>query len=165
MKKKIINGILLVAMLFATTSAFVSCKDTDADYKSEMDAKYAQLEKKLADLQTLVGNIKGCDCADKIAALQAAIDAIKVPSLDGYLKTADLPDAVKDLLKDYYTKAEVDAIFDAVEEQEKDHAEIREYLAKFPNPNHLSFSELLAQNKAGAQSEDDEGYVLDIGSK
>ena len=64
-----------------------------------------------------------------------------------------------------HTKAEVDAIFDAVEEQEKDRAEIREYLAKFPNPNHLSFSELLAQNKAGAQVEDDEGYVLDIGSK
>ena len=64
-----------------------------------------------------------------------------------------------------HTKAEVDAIFDAVEEQEKDRAEIREYLAKFPNPNHLSFSELLAQNKAGAQDEDDEGYVLDIGSK
>lgn len=114
MKKKIINGILLVAMLFATTSAFVSCKDTDADYKSEMDAKYAQLEKKLADLQTLVGNIKGCDCADKIAALQAAIDAIKVPSLDGYLKTADLPDAVKDLLKDYYTKAEVDELIKGI---------------------------------------------------
>ena len=64
-----------------------------------------------------------------------------------------------------HTKAEVDAIFDAVEEQEKDRAEIREYLAKFLNPNHLSFSELLAQNKAGAQVEDDEGYVLDIGSK
>ena len=64
-----------------------------------------------------------------------------------------------------HTKAEVDAIFDAVEEQEKDRAEIREYLAKFPNPNHLSFSELLAQNKAGAQGDDDEGYVLDIGSK
>ena len=64
-----------------------------------------------------------------------------------------------------HTKAEVEAIFDAVEEQEKDRAEIREYLAKFPNPNHLSFSELLVQNKAGAQGDDDEGYVLDIGSK
>ena len=64
-----------------------------------------------------------------------------------------------------HTKAEIDAIFDAVEEEEKDRAEIREYLAKFPNPNHLSFSELLAQNKAGAQGDDDEGYVLDIGSK
>ena len=61
-----------------------------------------------------------------------------------------------------HTKAEIDAIFDAVEEQEKDRAEIREYLAKFPNPNHLSFSELLAQNKAGAQGDDDEGFVLDI---
>ena len=64
-----------------------------------------------------------------------------------------------------HTKAQVDANFYSVEEQEKDRAEIREYLAKFPNPNHLSFSELLAQNKAGAQGDDDEGYVLDIGSK
>ena len=31
MKKKIFNGILLVAALFATSSAFVSCKDNDAD--------------------------------------------------------------------------------------------------------------------------------------
>ena len=114
MKKKIINGILLVAMLFATTSAFVSCKDTDADYKSETDAKISKLENQLAELQNLVNGIKQCNCADKIAALQAAIDAIKIPSLDGYLKTADLPDAVKDLLKDYYTKAEVDALIKGI---------------------------------------------------
>ena len=61
-----------------------------------------------------------------------------------------------------HTKAEIDAIFDAVEEQEKDRAEIREYLARFPNPKHLSFSELLAQNKTGSQDSDDEGFVLDI---
>ena len=114
MKKKIINGILLVAMLFATTSAFVSCKDTDSDYKATTDAQIAKLEKQLADLQTLVNGIKSCNCADKIAALQAAIDAIKIPSLDGYLKTADLPNAVKDLLKDYYTKAEVDALINGI---------------------------------------------------
>lgn len=114
MKKKIINGILLVAMLFAATSAFVSCKDTDADYKADTDAKFAQLEKRLADLQTLVNGIQGCNCADKIAALQAAIDAIKVPSLDGYLKTADLPAAVQELLKDYYTKAEVDNLIKGI---------------------------------------------------
>ena len=114
MKKKIINGILLVAMLFATTSAFVSCKDTDADYKSETDAKISKLENQLAELQKLVNGIKECNCADKITALQAAIDAIKIPSLDGYLKTADLPNAVKDLLKDYYTKAEVDALIKGI---------------------------------------------------
>ena len=61
-----------------------------------------------------------------------------------------------------HTKAEVDAIFDAVEEQEKDRAEIREYLARFPNPNHLSFSELLEQERNGSQDSDDEGFVLDI---
>ena len=106
MKKKIINGILLVAMLFATSSAFVSCKDTDADYKSETDAKIANLEKKLADLQTLVNSIKGCDCASKLTALQQAIDAIKVPT--DYVKTSELPAAVQELLKDYATKKYVD---------------------------------------------------------
>ena len=114
MKKKIINGILLVAMLFAATSAFVSCKDTDADYKAETDAKYAQLEQKLAALQSKVDGIKECNCADKIAALQAAIDAIKVPSLDGYLKTADLPDAIKSILSDYYTKQEVENLIKGI---------------------------------------------------
>ena len=64
----------------------------------------------------------------------------------------------------HHTKAEVDAIFDAVEEQEKDRAEIREYLARFPNPKKLSFSELLAEERNGAQdnANDDEGFVLDI---
>ena len=55
MKKKIINGILLVAMLFAATSAFVSCKDTDADYKSETDAKIAALQAQLDNLRGQVG--------------------------------------------------------------------------------------------------------------
>ena len=115
MKKKIINGILLVAMLFAATSAFVSCKDTDADYKADTDAKFAQLEQKLAALQTKVDGIKECNCADKITALQAAIDAIKVPSLEGYLKTEDLPDAVKSILSDYYTKKEVDDLIKGID--------------------------------------------------
>ena len=61
-----------------------------------------------------------------------------------------------------HTAEEIDAIYESVEQQEKDRAEIREYLARFPNPNHLSFSELLAQNKTGNQDNDDEGYVLDI---
>ena len=63
-----------------------------------------------------------------------------------------------------HTQTEIDAIFDAVEQQEKDRAEIREYLARFPNPNNLSFSELLAEERNGAQNNDndDEGFVLDI---
>lgn len=121
MKKKIINGILLVAMLFATTSAFVSCKDTDADYKSETDSKIALLEQKLAALQSIVNGIKSCDCDSytkaqidqKVAALQAAIDAISIPSLNGYVTTADLDAKIQGLLNDYYTKAQVDAAISA----------------------------------------------------
>lgn len=60
-----------------------------------------------------------------------------------------------------HTKAEIEAIFDSVEQQEKDRAEIREYLANFPNPNKLSFSELLSKNKSGTL-DNEEGYVLDI---
>ena len=121
MKKKIINGILLVAMLFATTSAFVSCKDTDADYKTDTDARIAKLQSDLASLQTLVSTIKSCNCDmasvnNKLAALEAAINAISIPSLDGYVKTEDLPTAVQGLLVNYYTNAQVeDAIAKALE--------------------------------------------------
>ena len=120
MKKKIINGILLVAMLFATTSAFVSCKDTDSDYKAQTDAQIAKLEKQLADLQTLVNGIKSCNCDmtsinNKIAALEAAIAAIQIPSLDGYVTTDALDAKVQALLADYYTKAQVDAAIAGIE--------------------------------------------------
>ena len=122
MKKKIVNGILLVAMLFATTSAFVSCKDTDSDVKAELDAKYAALEKKFNDLQTLVEQVK-CKCDgkyytkeeidQKVTTLNTAIGDVKklIPSLEGYLKTADLPNEIKTILADYYTKAYVDETF------------------------------------------------------
>lgn len=53
MKKKFINGILMVAMVFATTSSFVSCKDNIDDDLSDV---YANLGKKSSDLQ---GKIDG----------------------------------------------------------------------------------------------------------
>ena len=55
MKKKFINGILMVAMLFATTSSFVSCKDNVDDDFSDV---YAQLSKKSADLQAKIDSLK-----------------------------------------------------------------------------------------------------------
>ena len=107
-------------MLFATTSAFVSCKDTDSDYKAQTDAQIAKLEKQLADLQTLVNGIKSCNCDmtsinNKIAALEAAIAAIQIPSLDGYVTTDALDAKVQALLADYYTKAQVDAAIAGIE--------------------------------------------------
>ncbi|MBR2292266.1 MAG: hypothetical protein IJ868_08160 [Prevotella sp.] len=127
MKKKIINGILLVAVLVAASSAFVSCKDNDADVKTEMESKISNLQSQLTTLQGLINQIKSCDCDSytkaeidsKISVLKQAIDAIKVPSLDGYLKQgdlegylklADLPEEVQKLLIGYYTKEEVDGL-------------------------------------------------------
>ena len=55
MKKKFINGFLMVAMIFATTSSFVSCKDNIDD---EISPIYANLGKKSAELQEKIDSLK-----------------------------------------------------------------------------------------------------------
>jgi len=55
MKKKIINGILLVAILVAASSSFVSCKDNDADAHTELLSKIAALETKINSIQQQTG--------------------------------------------------------------------------------------------------------------
>ena len=47
MKKKIINGILMVAMVVATSTSFVSCKDTSEDVKTDLMAQVNALEANL----------------------------------------------------------------------------------------------------------------------
>ena len=59
MKKKIFNGILLVAILFAASSAFVSCKDTDADVRTELDGQIALLKAQLEDLKNNAAKYQG----------------------------------------------------------------------------------------------------------
>ena len=89
MKKKIINGILMVALLAATSTSFVSCKDNDEDVKTDLTAQ----------LQKLDGDYKAAD-----AALNSAIQA----QLANKANQSDLDDfkaAVKD---GYVTKAEFD---------------------------------------------------------
>ena len=101
MKKKIFKGILLVAALFATSSAFVSCKDNDADeitnarieiqknlnaqiadLKAQLDAVKAsipaayndtELRNKITELENKINNIKPYDDT----AIKADITAIK----------------------------------------------------------------------------------------
>ena len=55
MKKKFINGFLMVALLFAATSSFVSCKDNIDDDLSDV---YAQLGKRSAELQQKIDSLK-----------------------------------------------------------------------------------------------------------
>ena len=69
MKKKIINGILLVAMLFAATTSFVSCKDNVDD---EILPVYAQLTQTKNDLSTRISSLEG-----QIASLQSELNNTK----------------------------------------------------------------------------------------
>jgi hypothetical protein len=57
MKKKIINGILLVALVIATSSAFVSCKDNDSDVNTELLGKIAELQGDIAKLKQDVAKV------------------------------------------------------------------------------------------------------------
>lgn len=72
-----------------------------------------------------------------------------------------------------YTDSEQKAKMEMMEEEIKEHAEMlairREIKEKYPNPEKLSFAELLEQEKTGrdqdkSNTEDDEGFILDIKS-
>lgn len=92
MKKKIINGFLMVALLAATVTSFVSCKDNDEDVKTDL---IAQLQKQAVDLKAA--------WQQDDAALNTAITAAYT--------TADA--AVKQAAKDY-TDAREQAVKDWV---------------------------------------------------
>ena len=89
MKKKIINGILLVAMLFAATTSFVSCKDNVDD---DILPVYAQLTKDKNELSTRISNLEG-----QIASLQSELNNVKgdVTTIKGQI--AELQSDVNDL--------------------------------------------------------------------
>jgi len=90
MKKKIINGILLVAMLFAATTSFVSCKDNVDDQlvgvydqltkdKNELSGRIATLEGQISTLQSELNNTKAdvTTIKGQIAELQSDVNDLK----------------------------------------------------------------------------------------
>lgn len=65
-----------------------------------------------------------------------------------------------------YTPEECAAKIQEIEQAAKEREEIRAYLAKFPNPDNLSFAELLEQDDNYFQIQDYElDYILDIGKQ
>jgi uncharacterized protein YukE len=69
MKKKIINGIMMVALVAATSTSFVSCKDTNEDARVESRAEYAALKGALGDLDSQLAALDSkyggiCDALD-----------------------------------------------------------------------------------------------------
>ena len=67
MKKKIINGILMVALVFAATTSFVSCKDNVDD---ELIPVYEKLAQVKSDLEARVASVES-----QISGLKSQVDA------------------------------------------------------------------------------------------
>ena len=83
MKKKIINGILMAAMLFAGTTSFVSCKDNVDDVasgiykdldkvKNDLQSQITALDTRLTSLEGRVGTLES-----QVTALQNEVAQIK----------------------------------------------------------------------------------------
>ena len=86
MKKKIINGIMMVALVAATSTSFVSCKDTNEDVKVELQNEYAALKTELEGLKKQYGDVEGrvstletkvANHAGDIATLQKEVDDLQ----------------------------------------------------------------------------------------
>ena len=77
MKKKIINGILMAAMLFAGTTSFVSCKDNVDDVATSI---YKDLDKVKGDLQLQIDAL-----GTRVSTLEGKVSTLegKVSTLEG----------------------------------------------------------------------------------
>ena len=117
MKKKIINGILMVALVAATSTSFVSCKDNDEDVKTDLiyklDQEKAQLQKDFIqadnDLMTAIKTDIKDPNSELAKAFNAWVEAKKYATEDwvkdwcdkenDYLKSAEFPDTLAKYLK------------------------------------------------------------------
>ena len=72
MKKKIINGIMMVALVAATSTSFVSCKDTNEDVRIEQAAEIAALKGRLTTLENQYGDLDG-----RVSALNTKVENLE----------------------------------------------------------------------------------------
>ncbi|ADE81421.1 hypothetical protein PRMUPPPA20_05250 [Xylanibacter ruminicola] len=83
MKKKIINGILMVALVGATSTSFVSCKDTSEDVKTDLMAQVnavkANLEPRVEQAEKDIDALEGrMDTAESdIKTLKSDVTSLK----------------------------------------------------------------------------------------
>ena len=117
MKKKIINGILMVALVAATATSFVSCKDNSEDVKTEL----------IAELTQQANNLQM-----KWTAADAALESTLRADLATKQALADFEQAVAD---GYVTKAEFNTFKDDLDE---DLQEIWDALNDTEDPNSVA---------------------------
>ena len=108
MKKKIINGIMMVALVAATSTSFVSCKDTNEDVRIEQDAKIEALERDLALLDLEVDALD-----DKYGGICDDLDG-KIKGVKSDLTTAINAVANKDSIRIAADSIRIDNLKDEV---------------------------------------------------
>jgi hypothetical protein len=125
MKKKIINGILMVALVGATSTSFVSCKDTSEDVKTDLMAQInaakanlePRVEKAESDITKLQGDVTGLksDIAgirDTLNSLEDFRDSVYVVTqrLDKRMNTVEERiNAIVNSLRNMVTSVNVNA--------------------------------------------------------
>jgi Mg2+ and Co2+ transporter CorA len=142
MKKKIINGILMVALLAATSTSFVSCKDNDEDVKTDLTAQLQKLNGDYQAADAALNNAIQAQLANK--ANQSDLDAFKAAVQDGYVTKAEFDPfktKVTEDIADLYSKltddtnpesafSKIKAINEALAGQAEDIADIQEDIEK-----------------------------------
>lgn len=142
MKKKIINGILMVALVAATSTSFVSCKDNSDDVKTELIAELTKqatnLETKWTAADAALNSAIQAQLANK--ADQSDLDAFKQAVADGYVTKAEFnpfKEKVTEDIADLYSKltdetnpesaaSKINAINEALENQAGDIEDIQD---------------------------------------
>ena len=143
MKKKIINGFLMVALLAATSASFVSCKDNDEDVKYDL---LNELRGDITPVQTAITNAQTdatkaiADAAAAATAAnnaqtaannantkaQQALDWINAQDLSVYMKKENFKDSIAHYLQDWALESTVASRFsDVWAELQKQEAKIK----------------------------------------
>ena len=121
MKKKFINGILMVAMLFAATTSFVSCKDNVDDFAVDI---YATIEQVRADLQNQLNGLES-----RISSLEGRMSSAEGEIKNLWTETQRLQGEIDALdVKLNNLQSRVDAIEGRLDEIEKRVAALEESL-------------------------------------
>ncbi len=112
MKKKIINGILMVALLAATVTSFVSCKDNDEDVRTDLTAQLQKLDGDYQAADAALNNAIQAQLANK--ANQSDLDAWKAEVQKDYVTNAKLTETLNDYATKGYVDDETKKIWDAL---------------------------------------------------
>ena len=128
MKKKFINGILMVAMLFAATTSFVSCKDNVDDFAVDI---YATIEQVRADLQNQLNSLESriSSLESRMSSLEGRVSSAETEIKNLWTETQRLQGEIDALdVKLTNLQSRVDAIEGRMDEIEKRVAALEESL-------------------------------------